>query len=73
MNLNQSDCSTYSCDQYSPTSDGSPSVAIEMVEVAMMASAERVGFGSVYDKQKYAVLAFVGCKDVLVFLPTGKR
>ena len=53
MNLNQSDCSTYSRDQYSPTSDGSPSVAIEMVEVAMMASAERVGFGSVYDEQKY--------------------
>ena len=50
-----------------------PRFAIETVEVAMMASAERMGFGSVYDEQKYAVLAIVGHKKVLMFLSTGKQ
>ena len=48
-------------------------MASETVETTMMASAERMGFGIVYDEQKDAVLSFVGRKDVLVLLPTGKR
>ena len=43
-----------------------------MVETAMMASAERMGFGNVYDEQEDAVLSFVGRKDVLVLLSTGE-
>ena len=35
----------------------------------MMASAERMEFGNVYDEQKDAVLLFVGRKDVLVAIP----
>ena len=48
-------------------------LASEAVETAMMASAERMGFRNVYDEQKDAVLSFVGRKDVLVLLPTGKK
>ena len=42
-------------------------------EMAMMASAEGMGFGNVYDKHKDAILSFVGRKGMLVLLPTGKR
>ena len=31
-----------------------------------------MGFISLYDEQKEAVLSFVGHKDVLVLLPTGR-
>ena len=48
-------------------------MASETVETAMMASAEKIGFGNVYDEQKDALLSFVGHKDVLVLLSTGKR
>ena len=41
-------------------------------ETAMMASAEGMGIGNVYDKHKVAILSFVGRKGVLVFLSTGK-
>ena len=41
-------------------------------ETAMMASAEGMGVGNVYDKHKDAILSFVGRKGVLMFLPTGK-
>ena len=44
-----------------------------MVEMAMMTSAEKMGFGNVHNEQEDAVLSFVGHKDVLVLLPTGKR
>ena len=44
-----------------------------MVEMAMMASAERMGLGNVYDEQKDSVLSFVGHKYVLVLLSTVKR
>ena len=41
-------------------------------ETAMMASAEGMGVGNVYNKHKDAILSFVGHKGVLVFFPTGK-
>ena len=37
-----------------------------------MDTAKRMGFISLYDEQKEAVLSFVGHKDVLVLLPTGR-
>ena len=44
-----------------------------MAEMAIMASAERMGPGNVFDELKYPVLSFVGHKYVLVLLPTVKR
>ena len=38
-----------------------------------MASAERMGLGNIYDKEKYSVLSLVGHKYELVLLPTVKR
>ena len=48
-------------------------MASETVETVMMTGAEGMGFGNVYDEQEDAVISFVGRKDVLVLLPTGKR
>lgn len=42
------------------------------VEAAVMDTAERMGFISLYDEQKEAVLSFVGHKDILVLLLTGR-
>ena len=65
----QSDCSTcmYSSDKYS-----TPARTV-MAETTMIASAERMGFGNIYDKHKDAILSFLGHKYVLVLLPTEKR
>ena len=43
----------------------------DRVEQAMRYAAERIGIPSLNEKQKEAVRAFVGGKDVFVSLPTG--
>ena len=69
--LNQSDCSMYSHDQYS--TPARTHAATDTLAPTLSSTAERMGLGNVYDKQKDFVLSFVGHRYVLVLLPMVKR